>query len=155
MLVAVPAGLLPGCGGGVEPTSTAEIAPGTTVSAARYLELVREAVAAARAAAIRLDALPDSPSVADLTTAASGLAAAATRAETVARQLSASRLEDQRLEDQRHEIGPLYAALAVSLRAIATSARAGDVTRTRSAVTSAAAVAERIHTASAPQDTSS
>lgn len=143
-------GVLAGCGGSPDPVSTAEVAPGTTVSPPRYLALVREAVAAARAASIRLDAIPDAPTAAQLTRAAPGLSAAALRSEAVARQISAARLDDQRLERQRTTIGPLYVALADDLRAAAQGAAAGDVRAVREAVSAAAVEAGRIHQASAP-----
>jgi hypothetical protein len=139
-----------GCGGAPEPVPTAEVAPGTTVSPPRYLALVREAVAAARAASIRLDAVPDRPSPAEMRAAAPGLAAAATRAEAAARQLSAARLEDQRLEDQRQRIGPLYVVFAADLRTAAAAAADGDITAARESVSAAAVAAGRIHEASAP-----
>jgi hypothetical protein len=122
---------------------TAEVAPGTTVSPPRYLALVREAVASARAAAIRLDALPDRPTPQQVRTAAPGLSAAA------ARQISAARLEDQRLEDQRRKIGPLYVAFASDLARAARAATTGDVAAMREAVTAAAVEAGRINEASA------
>lgn len=128
---------------------TAEVAPGTTVSPPRYLALVREAVASARAAAIRLDALPDRPTPQQVRTAAPGLSAAAARSEAAARQISAARLEDQRLEDQRREIGPLYVAFASDLARAARAAAAGDVAAMREAVTAAAVEAGRINEASA------
>ena len=81
--------------------STREVAPGTTVSPPRYLALVREAVAAARAAEIRLDALPAAPTPDQVRKAAPGLRAAAARSTAAARQISAARLEDLRLEEQR------------------------------------------------------
>ena len=77
------------------------MAPGTVVTPAHYLALVREAVAAARAADIRLAALPGGLTSAQAKAAAPGLTAAADRAERAAQQLSAARLDDQRLEAQR------------------------------------------------------
>ncbi len=147
MLAAAP---LVGCGGSPEPVSTAEVAPGTTVSPPRYLALVREAVAAARAASIRLDALPDAPTPQQARRAAPGLTAAAARSEAAARQISAARLEDQRLEDQRRAIGPIYVAFAASLVRGAQAAQAGNVQAMREAVAAAAVDAGRIHEASAP-----
>ncbi len=139
-----------GCGGAPERVPTTEVAPGATVSAPRYLALVREAVAAARAASIRLDAVPERTVPAELTAAAPGLAAAAARAEAAARQLSAARLEDQRLEAQRRDIGPLYVVFAADLRKAAAAAARGDVAGAREAVSAAAVAAGRIHEASAP-----
>ena len=52
MLAAAP---LVGCGGSPEPVSTAEVAPGTTVSPPRYLALVREAWGDATADVIHFD----------------------------------------------------------------------------------------------------
>jgi hypothetical protein len=143
-------GVLAGCGGAPEPLPTVEVAPGSTVTPARYLGLVREAVAAARAAAIRLDALPVAPTAPQARRAAPGLAAAALRSEAAARQISAARLEDQRLEGQRTTIGPLYVALAADLRAASRAAAAGDVRAMREAVAQAAVQAGRIHEAAAP-----
>ncbi|MGB1377024.1 MAG: hypothetical protein ACPG7S_04270, partial [Miltoncostaeaceae bacterium] len=80
---------LAACGGTPEPVPTAEVTPGTTVSPPRYMALVREAVAAARAAAIRLDALPDAPTAEQARAAAPGLVAAAARSEAAARQIAA------------------------------------------------------------------
>ena len=117
---ALGAGTLAGCGGAPEPVPTGEVAPGTTVTPARYMAMVREAVAAA------------------------------TRAELAARQISAARLDDQRLEDQRREIGPLYVGFAAALRKAAQGAAAGDVPAMREAVSQAAVQAGRIHEASAP-----
>ena len=77
------------------------MAPGTVVTPAHYLALVREAVAAARAADIRLAALPGGLTSAQAKAAAPGLTAAADRAERAAQQLSAARLDDQRLGVQR------------------------------------------------------
>ena len=153
MLAAVAvlgAGALAGCGGAPEPVPTSEVSPGSTVSPPRYMAMVREAVAAARAAAIRLDALPDAPTPAQAKRAAPGLAAAATRAELAARQISAARLDDQRLEEQRREVGPLYVTFAASLRKAAQSAAEGDVAAMGQAVSQAAVQAGRIHEASAP-----
>lgn len=147
---AIGAGALAGCGGAPEPVSTGEVAPGTTVSPPRYMAMVREAVAAARAASIRLDALPAKPTPVQAEKAAPGLAAAATRAELAARQLSAARLEDQRLEEQRREIGPLYVAFAAALRKTAQAAADGDVVAMGQSVSQAAVQAGRIHEASAP-----
>ena len=156
MLAAVAvigAGALAGCGGAPEPVPTGEVSPGTTVSPPRYLAMVREAVAAARAASIRLDALPVKPTPVQAEKAAPGLSAAATRAELAARQLSAARLEDQRLEDQRREIGPLYVAFAAALRKAAQAAADGDVVAMGQSVSQAAVQAGRIHEASAPGST--
>jgi hypothetical protein len=139
-----------GCGGAPEAVPTTEVAPGATVSPPRYLALVREAVAAARAASIRLDAVPAGTVPAELTAAAPGLAAAAARAEAAARQLSAARLDDQRLEAQRRDIGPLYVVFADELRKAATAAADGDVVGAREAVSAAAVAAGRIFEASAP-----
>jgi len=147
---ALGAGTLAGCGGAPEPVPTGEVAPGTTVTPARYMAMVREAVAAARAASIRLDALPGAPTPVQAKRAAPGLSAAATRAELAARQISAARLDDQRLEDQRREIGPLYVGFAAALRKAAQGAAAGDVPAMREAVSQAAVQAGRIHEASAP-----
>lgn len=132
------------------PLPTAEVAPGATVTPPRYLGLVREAVAAARAAAIRLDALPTAPTAQQARRAAPGLRAAALRSEAAARQISAARLEDQRLEAQRTTFGPIYVALADDLRAAARAAGAGDVRAMREAVAAAAVQAGRIHEAAAP-----
>ncbi|MGA0068823.1 MAG: hypothetical protein ACO3PB_05145, partial [Miltoncostaeaceae bacterium] len=132
------------------PGPRGEVAPGTTMSPPRYLAMVRAAVAAARAASIRLDALPASPTPVQAERAAPGLAAAATRAALAARQLSAARLEDQRLEEQRREIGPLYVALAAALRKAALAAADGDVVAMGQSVNQAAVQAGRIHEASAP-----
>lgn len=139
-----------GCGGPPDPVSSVAVAPGTTVSPPRYLALVREAVAAARAASIRLDAVPDAPTPGELRRAAPGLAAAALRSGDAARQIAASRLDDQRLERQRTTIGPLYVALADHLGAAARGAAAGDVRAVREAVAAAAVEAGRIHEAAAP-----
>ncbi len=149
------AGGLAGCGGPPEPLPTAEVAPGTTVSPARYLALVRGAVAAARAAAIRLDALPDAPTAQQARRAAAGLRAAALRSDAAARQIAAARLDDQRLEAQRTTIGPLYVALADDLQAAARAAGRGDVVAMREAVAAAAVQAGRIHEAAGPQGTDS
>jgi hypothetical protein len=140
-----------GCEGAPDPVPTTEVAPGASVSPPRYLALVREAVAAARAASIRLDAIPGRTVPAELTAAAPGLSAAATRAEAAARQLSAARLEDQRLEAQRRDIGPLYVVFAAELRKAATAAADGDVAGAREAVSAAAVAAGRIHEAAAPK----
>lgn len=148
--MAAVSGLVAGCGGAPDSVPTTEVSPGATVTPSRYLILVRQAVAAARAASIRLDAVPGRPTPPELTSAAPGLAAAAGRAEAAARQLSAARLKDTRLENQRQEIGPLYVAFAAHLRAAATAATAGDVVATREAVSAAAVAAGRIHEASAP-----
>ncbi len=142
---------LAGCGGQPAPLSTAEVQPGATVAPDRYLGLVREAVAAARAASIRLDALPDAPTAGEVRGAAAGLDAAAGRSEVAARQITAARLDDQRLEAQRREIGPLYVALAAHLRTAARAAAGGDVPALREAVAAAAVQAGRIHTATAPE----
>lgn len=149
------AGLLAGCGGTPEPLSTAEVTPGSTVTPARYLGLVREAVASARAAAIRLDALPVAPTAQQARKAAPGLSAAALRSEAAARQISAARLDDQRLERQRTTVGPIYVALADDLRAAARAATAGDVRALREAVADAAVEAGRIHEATAPGSSAS
>lgn len=149
------AGLLAGCGGTPEPLPTAEVTPGSTVTPARYLGLVREAVASARAAAIRLDALPVAPTAQQARRAAPGLSAAALRSEAAARQISAARLEDQRLERQRTTVGPIYVALADDLRAAARAATAGDVRALREAVADAAVQAGRIHEATAPGSSAS
>ncbi len=146
--MALGTGALAGCGGTPAPVATADVAPGTTVTPARYLGLVREAVAAARAAAIRLDALPDAPTPAQVRNAAPGLATAAARAARAARQISAARLDDQRLEQQRREIGPLYVTLAAALRVAAQAAADGDVAALGDAVTRAAVQAGRIRAAS-------
>ena len=113
--MAAVSGLVAGCGGAPDSVPTTEVSPGATVTPSRYLILVRQAVAAARAASIRLDAVPGRPTPPELTSAAPGLAAAAGRAEAAARQLSAARLKDTRLENQRQEIGPLYVAPAAKL----------------------------------------
>ena len=141
--------VLAGCGGDPDPVPTVEVSPGTTVSPPRYLALVREAVASARAAAIRLDALPDRPTPQQARSAAPGLAAAAARSEAAARQISAARLDDQRLEEQRREIGPLYVAFASELARAARAAEAGDVQAMREGVSAAAVQAGRINEASA------
>jgi hypothetical protein len=148
--VACAGGVVAGCGGPPAPVSTAEVAPGTTVSPARYLALVREAVAAARAAAIRLESLPEAPTPARLRDAAPGLDAAAQRAGAAARQLSAARLDDARLEAQRRRIGPLYVAFADDLGDAAAAAADGRAAAVRAAVTAAAVSAGRIHEAAAP-----
>ncbi len=129
--------------------------PGSTVTPARYLGLVREAVASARAAAIRLDALPVAPTAQQARRAAPGLSAAALRSEAAARQISAARLDDQRLERQRTTVGPIYVALADDLRAAARAATAGDVRALREAVADAAVQAGRIHEATAPGSSAS
>lgn len=144
-----------GCGGDPAPVSTAEVSPGTTVSPPRYLALVREAVASARAAAIRLDALPDRPTPQQARSAAPGLVAAAARSEAAARQISAARLDDQRLEEQRRAMGPLYVAFASDLARAARAAQAGDVATLREGVSAAAVQAGRIHEASAAEGTAS
>lgn len=149
------AGLLAGCGGTPEPLPTTEVTPGSTVTPARYLGLVREAVASARAAAIRLDALPVAPTAQQARRAAPGLSAAALRSEAAARQISAARLDDQRLERQRTTVGPIYVALADDLRAAARAATAGDVRALREAVADAAVQAGRIHEATAPGSSAS
>ena len=142
---------LAACGGAPEPVPTAEVTPGTTVSPPRYMALVREAVAAARAAAIRLDALPDAPTAEQARAAAPGLAAAAARSEVAARQIAAARLDDRRLEAQRREIGPLYVALASGLRRAARAAADGDVPVMRESVAAVAVQAGRIHEATGPE----
>lgn len=147
--------VLAGCGGDPDPVPTAEVSPGTTVSAPRYLALVREAVASARAAAIRLDALPEKPTPQQVRNAAPGLAAAAARSEAAARQISAARLDDQRLEEQRREMGPLYVAFASELAGAARAASSGDVVAMREAVSAAAVQAGLINEASAPGGTAS
>lgn len=129
---------------------TQSVAPGTTVSPSHYLGLVREAVAAARAASIRLAALPDGLTSAQAKGAAAGLAAAADRAERAAQQLSAARLDDQRLEAQRKAIAPLDVALAAALRDAADAAKGGDVEGLDAAVTRASASAAAIRAAAAP-----
>jgi hypothetical protein len=139
------------CGGAPDPVSTVEVTPGTTVSPPRYMALVREAVAAARAAAIRLDALPDSPTAEQARGAAPGLSAAAARSEAAARQIAAARLDDRRLEAQRREIGPLYVALASGLRRAARAAADGDVAAMRESVSAVAVQAGRIHEATGPE----
>lgn len=138
-----------GCGGDPEPVPTTEVSPGTTVSPPRYLALVREAVASARAAAIRLDALPDQPTPQQARGAAPGLAAAAARSEAAARQIAAARLDDQRLEEQRRRIGPLYVAFASELARAARASGNGDVPAMREHVSAAAVQAGRINEASA------
>lgn len=153
MLAAVAvlgAGALAGCGGSPEPVPTGEVSPGSTVTPPRYMAMVREAVAAARAASIRLDALPDAPTPAQAKRAAPGLAAAAARAELAARQISAARLDDQRLEEQRRLIGPLYVGFAAALRKAAQGAAAGDITAMAQSVNQAAVQAGRIYEAAAP-----
>lgn len=142
--------MLTGCGSTSDSTPTESVAPGTIVSPAHYLALVREAVAASRAASIRLAALPDGLTSAQATGAAAGLTAAADRAERAAQQLSAARLEDQRLETQRKAIAPLDVALAGALRDAADAARAGNVAALGAAVSKASTAAAAIHTASAP-----
>jgi len=149
-VAALGAGTLAGCGGAPDPVPTGEVAPGSTVTPPRYLAMVREAVAAARAASIRLDALPGAPTPVQAKRAAPGLAAAATRAELAARQISAARLDDQRLEDQRREFGPLYVGFAAALRKAAQAAADGDVAAMGQSVSLAAVQAGRIHEASAP-----
>ena len=149
-VAALGAGALAGCGGAPDPVSTGEVAPGTTVSPPRYMAMVREAVAAARAASIRLDALPDAPTPAQARRAAPGLAAAATRADLAARQISAARLDDQRLEAQRRELGPLYVGFAAALRKSAQAAASGDIPAMAQSVSQAAVQAGRIYEASAP-----
>lgn len=146
---------LVGCGGAPDTVSTAEVTPGTTVSPPRYLALVREAVAAARAASIRLDGLPGAPTPQQARTAAAGLAAAAARAGLAARQISAARLDDQRLEEQRRAVGPLYVAFAAELARAAQSAASGDVTGMREAVSAAAVQAGRINVASGTRGSAS
>ena len=126
------------------------MAPGTVVTSAHYLALVREAVAAARAANIRLAALPSALTADQATAAAPGLVAAADRAERAAQQLSAARLEDQRLEVQRKAIAPLDVALAGALRDAADAARAGDITTLADAVGRASSSAAAIRAATAP-----
>ncbi len=120
------------------------------MSPARYLALVREAVAAARAASIRLAALPSGLTAAQARAAAPGLTAAATRAGQVAQQLSAARLDDQRLETQRTAIAPLDVALAGALREAADAARAGDIAALDAAVLKASGSAAAIRAAAAP-----
>jgi hypothetical protein len=115
------------------------------------MALVREAVAAARAAAIRLDALPDAPTAEQARAAAPGLVAAAARSEVAARQIAAARLDDRRLEAQRREIGPLYVALASGLRRAARAAADGDVPAMRESVAAVAVQAGRIHEATGPE----
>lgn len=112
--------------------------------------MVQEAVAAARAASIRLDSLPTQPIASRLPETAPGIGAAADRAQLAAEQLSAARLDDQRLEDQRREIAPLYVGLAGDLRAAAQAAEAGDVAALRRAVMGIAAASTRIRAAAAP-----
>lgn len=143
-------GVLTGCGDSADTTPTESVSPGTVVSPAHYLALVREAVAAARAADIRLAALPDGLTAAQAKAAAPGLAAAAERAERAAQQLSAARLEDQRLEDQRKAIAPLDVALAAALRDAADAAQAGDVAALAAAVSKASSAAAAIRAAAAP-----
>ncbi|MBM3635382.1 MAG: hypothetical protein FJW99_08920 [Actinobacteria bacterium] len=149
-VAALGAGTFAGCGGAPDPVPTGEVAPGSTVTPPRYLAMVREAVAAARAASIRLDALPAAPTPVQARRAAPGLAAAATRAELAARQISAARLDDQRLEDQRREFGPLYVGFAAALRKAAQAAADGDVAAMGQGVSLAAVQAGRLHEASAP-----
>ena len=120
------------------------------MSPSHYLALVREAVAAARAASIRLDALPDGLTAAQAQAGAAGLAAAAARAERAAEQLSAARLDDQRLESQRKRVAPLDVTLASALRAAADAAEGGDVTALDVAVAQAARAAAAIHVATGP-----
>ena len=139
-----------GCGDTTDPTPTESVAPGTVVTPTHYLALVREAVAAARAASIRLAALPDGLTPEQAKAAAPGLAAAADRAERAAQQLSAARLDDQRLEAQRKAIAPLDVALAGALRDAADAARAGDVAALAAAVRRASASAAAIRTATGP-----
>lgn len=126
------------------------MAPGTVVTPSHYLALVREAVAAARAASIRLAALPSGLTSAQAKAAAPGLAAAADRAERAAQQLSAARLEDQRLETQRKTVAPLDVALAGALRDAADAARAGDVAALATAVGRASSSAAAIRAATGP-----
>ncbi len=126
------------------------MAPGTVVTPAHYLALVREAVAAARAADIRLAALPGGLTSAQAKAAAPGLTAAADRAERAAQQLSAARLDDQRLETQRKTLAPLDVALAGALRAAADAARAGDVSALAAAVGRASSSAAAIRAATGP-----
>lgn len=149
-VAALGTGTLAGCGGAHDPVPTGEVAPGSTVTPPRYLAMVRDAVAAARAASIRLDALPAAPTPLQVKRAAPGLAAAATRAEFAARQISAARLGDRRLEDQRREFGPLYVGFAVALRKATQAAAAGKVAAMGDAVSQVAVQAGRIHEASAP-----
>lgn len=141
---------LAGCGGAPDPVPTAQVAPGTTVGPSHYLALVREAVAAARAASIRLAALPDGLTAVQAQAGAAGLAAAAARAERAAEQLSAARLDDQRLESQRKRVTPLDVTLASALRAAADAAEGGDVTALNVAVAQAARAAAAIHVATGP-----
>ena len=126
------------------------MAPGTVVTPAHYLAPVREAVAAARAADIRLAALPSGLTSAQAKAAAPGLTAAADRAERAAQQLSAARLDDQRLEAQRKAIAPLDVALAAALRDAADAAKGGDVEGLDAAVTRASSSAAAIRAAAAP-----
>ncbi len=120
------------------------------MSPTHYLALVREAVAAARAASIRLAALPPGLTAAQARAAAPGLAAAATRAGQVAQQLSAARLDDQRLETQRTSIAPLDVALAGALREAADAARAGDIAALDIAVAKVSMGAAAIRAVAAP-----
>jgi len=147
---ALGVGALAGCGDTTDPTPTESVAPGTTVTPSHYLALVREAVAAARAADIRFAALPGGLTASQAKAAAPGLAAAAERAERAAQQLSAARLDDQRLETQRKSIAPLDVALAGSLRNAADAAQAGNVTALASAVAAASSSAAAIRAAAAP-----
>lgn len=126
------------------------IAPGTTISASRYLAVVQEAVAAARAASIRVGSLPARPMASQVSEVAPGLEAAADRAQLAAEQLSAARLDDQRLEDQRREFAPLYVAFAGDLRTAALAAKAGDVAALSRAVVRVAVVSTGLRAAAAP-----
>lgn len=150
MVLGALGGTLVGCGGAPDPVPTQSVSPGTVVSPTHYLALVREAVAAARAANIRLAALPNGLTADQARAAAPGLAAAATRAEAAAQQLSAARLEDQRLEDQRKEIAPLDVTLATALRAAADAAKGGDPEGLDAAAQRAARAADAIRAASGP-----
>lgn len=144
------AAALAGCGGAPEPAGAGAIAPGTTISAPRYLAVVREAVAAARAASIRVDSLPTRPISSRVNEVAPGIEAAADRAQVAAEQLSAARLDDQRLDDQRREFAPLYVAFAGDLRIAALAAKAGDVAALGRAVARVAVASTRIRAAAAP-----
>lgn len=112
--------------------------------------MVREAVAAARAASIRVGSLPARPVASQVNEVAPGIEAAADRAQLAAEQLSAARLDDQRLEDQRREFAPLYVAFAGDLRIAAVAAGAGDVAALGRAVGRVAAASTRIRAAATP-----
>ncbi|MCU0306849.1 MAG: hypothetical protein MUE51_03600 [Thermoleophilia bacterium] len=116
---------LAGCGGSLGPATT-PLAPGTTVSAERYLADTAEAADAARDARAALVRLPPAPTPAELRAVAAPLTAAAGRVRLARDRLAAARLEDQRLDAQRRRAVAAYVPFSTALDRMAAAARRGD-----------------------------